>query len=267
VRHGDFFEGHCDNLERERHSSYLLKKNPRNRASQASLRGRNEEALKYLNEALKREITQPIDILFDPDFERMRKDEDADLKLKELLKNYPVKKEILENIRDILSNKVIYNDDYIRASFEAACDFKLKAIEILRSKPEGLEEYEKRYEDDPHFESINDLAVIVSVDKNPVHPGSNISLDLMIIKTCEAPLHNIYVIIQLPRGLILDLNYREDFSSYDFISRKLMIPLKPFPEGRWEERAVHQEILVDSPVLGKVPIKVRSCMSFIELAL
>jgi tetratricopeptide (TPR) repeat protein len=232
-----------ESKRRKYHSYKLIKGDDYNRACQASLRNRKQEAEKYLEKALGNGASANF-ARFDPDLKYIDK-------LDEILEKYPDDIKKLEIIRDILENDTLINKNiYILASFKAVCNSCEDAVKLLRElEPDKLE----RFEEDPHFSSVYKLAIFIRPNEISISSGSRIAFALRIVKTCEARVYDIQAWIQLPTGLIFASNDKEDIVPGD----PRILKLKPFPEGRWQEQAINQEIIIDENAMEKLHFKVK----------
>jgi len=227
-------------------SSYLLKKDPYDRACQASLRNRTKEAKRELEVALEKKLAYEALVLFDPDLDNIeRKDRE------EILKNYPVDIERLNEIRSILNENLIINNPYILASFEATCHYCDEAIKILKNLPDSDL---KRFEMDPHFESIQYLAVLMRINKKSKAQGLN-TLKIVVIKTSEDQVIALSVVVILPKGVIFASTRKN----------KKIVKLKQIqiPKKRWELHDIINEKIIqfDEKALG-FPAKVNLIAQF-----
>jgi len=205
-----------------------------NNACVKSIVGNYEEAKKLLKTALKNDRTNSVQALFDPDLYVPMGFNHCE----EFLKGDPVKETIIRDIRYVLCNEksTLYEkDDYIKASFEAVCGDKEKAINYIKSdfnKYDNMSEDIRakardpiRFEQDPHFMSIHDIAVLIKVPKF-ITPGSKIPIIIVVYNTGEEAIEDIKVEVKQLKGLsfkhseyiLCDLEKRWDWDSRQLIA-------------------------------------------------
>jgi tetratricopeptide (TPR) repeat protein len=208
-----------------------LQKDSYNKACLLSLLDRMPEAIACLNEALGAKRITPVECLFDPDIYedksiyKSQKTSDRHKELKKILSEYDLEEPIISDIRRILQKE----SAYIRSSFEAVCDNKQEAIHLIQ---EVASNDLARFEQDLHFESIHNIAVITSAKSENSRFGPIIKISIDVYNTTSRKLSDIRLDVEM-HGLM-----HNSSSSYSKSIDEI--------EKRWQYKNITFEARVES---------------------
>lgn len=260
IKHIDSFNDLCERKERsvlEREACEILAtisiSDAYNRACHESLDGRTSEALRDLKIALDTRRISRVQALFDPDIYIFSSN------LERFLKSQQDDKEIIKDIKYIFSREDKYiqasfeaaarnKKEAVRLLLEKrkeiekeagkACEGSLgdpkeekisddKFDDMLKGKKENIlsdklrEDFYEKFNLDPNFYFIQNIAVIVDIFPVSPEPRSHIDVNIQIINTHNDGLENICMIFKIPEGLIYVPDNNNENPSGEYIKRRL----------------------------------------------